>query len=349
MPDWLRLKTMKNNKKKSSEKNWLRRNFILGLKILVTIAFLYYFFNSFEWDKLNSILLNANWTILIFAFIIFAMRLLPIALRWVHISKASGYPIALKDSVHWYYVGGFFNVFLPTGRGGDVIRGIFASKQNEYPIGVTMMIIFLERLIGLITSLFLLFAMTLIAMNKIHHLKEALISSFGLLLLLFAAIYVSFHPIFRRQISKIMNLLNFKKLNTLTHQLFTIMDACWNHPKVIISSAAFSILNQFIFIFSGFLVGMAIKGFDAPWYSYPIVIPLIFLSELLPSVGGYGVREVGFLIFFEWFGVNNDSAAVYGIIQLFFLWGSAVIGGLLFLKGNTTGRMSRADLAKCRQ
>ncbi len=338
---------MKNSIKSSNDKNGLRRYVILGLKILVSIGSIYWFASSFEWHKLDNIFLNINWAILIVAFIVFAMRLLPLAFRWVHISRLSGYPISLLASIHWYYVGGFFNVFLPTGRGGDVIRGLFVSRQYEYPVGVTMVVILLERLIGLIVSLCFLMTMALIAISKVNHLKDALISGLLLLLILIAAIYVSFHPVFRRQILKILNLLKFKSLNTLVNQLFDIMDTCWNHPKVVFLLAALSSLNQIVFIFSGFLVGMAINGFNAPWYSYPIVIPLIFLSELLPSVGGYGVREVGFLIFFEWFGVNNEAAAVYGILQLLFLWGSALIGALLFIKGKTIGEQSKVNTIKC--
>jgi glycosyltransferase 2 family protein len=326
-----------NNTKISTKPRW-QKNLLNVLKIAVSLGAIYWFSKNIDWHELGDTLLNVNWVILIIAFSVFALRLLPLGIRWVHISEVAGYPISSQASIHWYYVGGFFNVFLPTGRGGDVVRGLFASRQYHYPFGATMIIILLERLIGMLVSLCFLFAVTLIAINKVSQLKDPLISMVILIGILALSIYICFHPVFRRIISRLFNRLKLNKLSDLSNQLFTVMDKCWKNPKEIFLISAFSCLNQILFIVSGYLVGLAIHGFGAPWYSYPIVIPLIFLSELLPSIGGYGVREAGFLIFFEWFGVNNDAAAVYGIIQLFFLWGSALIGAVLFVKGSTVER-----------
>ena len=308
------------------------------IKAAVTTAAIYWFAKNIDWPQLGDTLLNVNWTLLVLAFTVFALRLLPLGIRWVFISQVGGFPISARASIHWYYVGGFFNVFLPTGRGGDVVRGLFAARQYSYPFGPTMIIILLERLIGMLVSLCFLFAVSLMALNMVRQLKDPMISMVILLVILASAIYICFHPAFRRIIKRLFKRLNLSKLGDLANQLFTIMDKCWKNPKEMFLISALSCVNQIMFILSGFLVGSAIQGFKAPWYSYPIVIPLIFLSELLPSIGGYGIREVGFLIFFGWFGVNNDAAGAYGIIQLLFLWGSALIGAVLFVKGGTVER-----------
>ena len=313
-------------------------------KVAVSSAAIYWFGRNINWYAFEDSLRTVNWAILTIAFVVFALRFLPLGIRWVRISRVAGYPISTQASIHWYYVGGFFNVFLPTGRGGDVVRGLFASRQFHHPFSTTMIIILLERLIGMLVSLCFLFSVTLMALEKVGQLKDPLISMVILMSILSLALYIVFHPAFRQFVARLLGRLNLKKVYDLFNQLFTVADKCWKNPKELILISALSSINQIIFILSGYLVGSAIHGFGAPWYSYLIVIPLIFLSELLPSIGGYGVREAGFLIFFGWFGVNPDAAAVYSIIQLLFLWGSALIGAVLFVMGSTTEKKKKLAL-----
>src|SRR5690242_17865625 len=44
------------------------------------------------------------------------------AARWLGLLRAVGATVSARRAVYLYFVGAFFNTFLPTGFGGDVVR-----------------------------------------------------------------------------------------------------------------------------------------------------------------------------------------------------------------------------------
>jgi uncharacterized membrane protein YbhN (UPF0104 family) len=88
--------------------------------------------------------------------------------------------------------------------------------------------------------------------------------------------------------------------------------------------------NQFIQIAGGYLLSSAIPNFSAPFSVFMVVIPLGFISVLLPSIGGYGVAESGTILFFGWFGVQKEPAAAFAICRLLIVWFFALAGAILF-------------------
>ncbi len=321
-------KTM-NMQEKSRKQNYL----FLIVKIFFTLGAISWFVSTIQLDELIEKLTNINWIVVGFSFLVFLTCIIPCSFRWMLIAKLCGFTISFSTSIRNYIIGIFFDAFLPTGKGGDVVRGVLTSRQYGYSLGGVLTTIFVERFTGLIVALFIVIIACLITLSDIIEFKSVLVSAVILMSCLAGVTIVFFNTVFRKYLNKIIYKLPVKKLREAADDVILVLDICWGNPRVILSAGVLSLINQLIIIVSAYIMAIAIPDFGASWYAFPIVIPLIFISALLPSIGGYGIREAGFVLFFGWFGVNEESAAVFGIFRLFFFWFFSATGAILFVLG----------------
>jgi uncharacterized protein (TIRG00374 family) len=301
------------------------------IKSLFTGGCVIWLLSAIQWELTLETLRNVDWFTLSIAFIVFNTRHLPSAARWVEVAHLSGFPISFKESVLWYFVGGFFNMFLPTGRGGDVVRGVITSRRHNYSLSGVMTTIFFERLVGMIVTFCFALAASLIAAPHFGEIQGSLLSLFALGVAIAFIVFILLNSAFQSVVKGFFKVFHIKFFEGFADKVFSIIDMCFSNRRVLIWTVFLSALGQVIFIFSAYLAGLALPDFAPPWYSYAVIIPLIFLSELLPSVGGYGIREVGYVVLFGWFGVQQDASAAFALLQLLFLLGSALFGAVGFI------------------
>jgi glycosyltransferase 2 family protein len=303
------------------------------IKLFVTVSTLIWFFSKVRFKPLLDALVHVNWMIFAAAFFVLSIWVIPSAARWRRMARSSGYLFDPGTSIRFYIIGSFFNAFLPTGNGGDVVRGYLASKEYGYPLGAMWGIIMVERVIGLVVSLGLIIVSGLLFFSKIIQLKTILFSSCILLAGLIAGwVFLSSVKV-QSLIKPIMQKVTHRSFLKEASGIIRAIKTCRYDPWMMASSVFYTLSNQAIQILGGFIISLAILDFNAPFYIFLIVIPLSFVSVLLPSIGGYGVREAGFVVFFSWFGIRYELAACFGVLRLLHLWCFTLAGGVLYLFG----------------
>lgn len=322
-------------KAKKGANSWIMGRFGHGsagflIKLLVSLGAVTWVMWEMDWNAFLARLTQVNWFILIFSAGVFATMLLPVAFRWRAVMTTAGIPISASQSLRYYLIGVFFNNFFPTGRGGDLMRTVLAARDHHYAYAAVFSTVMVERLAGLLVALgFVLVAGKMIGdeVEKIGLLLPSLV--FGALLL--ACSLLIFDPKVGAIFLKLTHQFHLNRLFKFLVPFFSVLESCRKHPSVFLSVTLFSILNQTLLIIAGLLVGLSIEGFGSPWYSYFLIIPLTFFVALLPSVGGYGVREAGFVVFFGWFDVSPESAFAYGLLHLLGYWALSLTGAFLFI------------------
>jgi uncharacterized protein (TIRG00374 family) len=303
------------------------------IKFFITVSTLLWFFSRVRLAPLLDRLSHVNWATVAAAFLVSSVWVLPSAARWKRLARACGYPIGLGASIRLYVIGSFFNAFLPTGTGGDVARGYMVSKEKEYPLGAMWGIVFVERIIGFAVSLVLVFFTGLIFFSNIVELKAVLISSFVLLAGMIAGWIFLSSKKFQNPIRILARKATRRSFREGASDLARVIQVCRQDPRAMISSICWTAINQATQIIGGFMISRAIVDFDVSSVIFWVVIPLSFVSQLLPSIGGYGVREAGFIVFFGWFGIHPEPAACFGVLRLLYLWCFSLAGGILYLFG----------------
>ena len=326
--------TIQDHPEKASRFRFLA---LILVKIVASGGAVIWLFFTIQWNVLIEKTVDINWLRLGVSLAVFSTWILPCAFRWRQIAKPCGYPITLGESTRGYLMGAFFSSFLPTGKGGDIVRGILLSKYRHFSLAGILATVFVERFIGFAVALFLVFFSSFIAISRHPVFKSILLSAAGLALLLSGLLLVYLNPSFRKLCSKFVQRLPVAGLKKASGDFSKVLDICFENPLLISSAMGLSLLNQMILIVSGYLIASSIPGFNAPWISFSLVIPLTFIAVLLPSVGGYGIREASFVIFFGWFGVSEEAAGLFGMLQLMFFWAFSIAGGYCFITGKPRG------------
>jgi len=129
----------------------MRKKIIKYLRIAVSaVLLIYLFYYLVDFGNLISIISSADTFYIFVSVVFFLLSILAAAYRWQYVVTLKQKHLSYKASLREYFIGLFFNNFLPGSIGGDVVRIIGASTE----IGskeVALSSVFIERIIGLIS------------------------------------------------------------------------------------------------------------------------------------------------------------------------------------------------------
>ncbi|HID90118.1 MAG TPA: flippase-like domain-containing protein, partial [Anaerolineae bacterium] len=106
-----------------------QRVWLGSLRALIGIGALIFLLWKIGLGETLAVLRTANLRLLGLAFGLFVVSLVIRAARWAVLLRALGLQVPLGRLVHLYFVGAFFNSFLPSGFGGDVVRALELTQD----------------------------------------------------------------------------------------------------------------------------------------------------------------------------------------------------------------------------
>ena len=122
------------------------------LKTCVTVGLIGYIVLLIDFDTLKDIQPRLHWGWLSLAPVVFALGISGVAYRWQAIFLDLGSQLSLKDSYLAYLIGAFYNVILPGGIGGDIIRIGYAKRKTKRSTALIASTVFAERIFGSMTA-----------------------------------------------------------------------------------------------------------------------------------------------------------------------------------------------------
>ncbi len=123
----------------------------LVLKIGVTIACLWYVFSTINLAEVIATLRKADSGWLLAAFLIYTLSKLIASERLKIYFKNIGFTLPYWQNVKLYWLGMFYNLFLPGAITGDAYKVILLSKKFSVPHKKTTSAIILDRFSGLLS------------------------------------------------------------------------------------------------------------------------------------------------------------------------------------------------------
>ena len=133
------------------------------LQIAISVALLTIILRQVHWTEVTAALRRIEPGWLALAWGMFALGVVVRAARWQTLLVALGIRRSLSELSAWYFVGGFFNVVLPTGFGGDAVR-VAELAQDTHRLDLAVNSVVVDRYLGL---------MVLLAMGLIGGLARA--------------------------------------------------------------------------------------------------------------------------------------------------------------------------------
>ena len=131
----------------------------LFLKIILSAIAIGYVFSKLDLSAIGKAIFSANpWWLLVALMVYVASQLIS-AFRLGTLFGAIDLNIPYKSNVRLYWLGMFYNFFLPGGVGGDGYKVFFINKYYKTPVKSLLVTIFSDRLSGLTVILVYLLAL----------------------------------------------------------------------------------------------------------------------------------------------------------------------------------------------
>ena len=140
----------------------MKKTLISVVQIAVTIAVLWLVFH--DPDKraqMADALLKADYPWLLGAIFFYLLVEVAAAARWHVLLKVQGINLTIPRVTGLFFIGMFFNQFLPGGTGGDIVKSYYLLKETTAKAGALLAVLF-DRLIGLVALVTITAALILV-------------------------------------------------------------------------------------------------------------------------------------------------------------------------------------------
>jgi uncharacterized protein (TIRG00374 family) len=256
-------------------------------------------------------------------------------LRWREILRTQGFHLSTLQVFRIFFIGQFFNAFMPGACGGDVARAYYAVRSTARRRTEAASTVFVDRAIGLFTtvvfgSAMILWRLPFFLLNR--QTKEA-----GLLMLGFlAGAVIGLLVLFRRNLFERWNI--FRDLETRTRMgpwIRRAYDAFYlyrSHGRILAIAGALSLLNLVFLTLACLCFGRSLE-LELPAVDYFMLFPIITTLAAVPlTPGALGIREGLFIAMFGWVGVDDSQAILMSLMVYASGLLCSLLGGVFFIR-----------------
>ena len=308
----------------------MKKTAITALKIAVSLGLYAYIFTKVDVGHLWEILKDASISYFVAGVLIYFGVQAISACRWYLLLKPLGIESSYLKLLSYYMLGMFFNFFLPTAIGGDVVRVYYLNKQTG-TLSKSGASVFLDRDLGMAALLLIATMVALFAGTSFQGVPLAPL--FGLVGLAFiAANMVLFYRPTYNLIHRLFKMFRMKSADEKVEKLFLSINSYRKEWKLLAVTMLLSIMIQVGCVIVNRLAANAIGLNQITWIDFLVFIPAIGLISMVPvSVNGMGWREFSYIVLFGSVGIIEPQAAALAFLWLGVLVVTSLPGGIIYL------------------
>jgi len=305
--------------------------FIFLLKFIFSFSIIaYLLIKIVPINDILKVLKGANVLWLLLSFSLHSLGLLISAYRWQILIQAQGDRVPLGFLAKSYLVGTFFNNFLPTRFGGDIVR-IWDGSRYSRSVLKSSAIVLVERFTGIIVLLLFAFVASLSRLEMAKKIPIIWVSLLvGLLGLLFVISF--FMPFAKRILGKIPDKGYLKKIKAKIFEFRDVVLVYKDKKREFLKALFWAFLLQVNVILHYFLVGKALH-LNISFLDYFIFIPIILIILIIPvTISGLGLREGIYIEIFKFYLIPAALAFSFPLIaDVAFGLIIGIIGGIIYV------------------
>jgi uncharacterized protein (TIRG00374 family) len=291
----------------------MKRTALLAAKVAFSLALLGYLFSTTDLAALERRIRGGDLILIAAAVGLYCGMLALCTWRWWVLLQAQGFPAPVGRLSASYLVATFFNNFLPSNIGGDVIR-VRDSSQITGSTTTSLAVIAIDRILGLGALYFLAVLAFVLGGPSLRALAGAR-SMLALLGLFFGVLaYVFFRPGTARRLMTATRLSSFR----WARERFEVVQASVHVYRARLRAvwAAFlaSLALQTLVVCYYYAVAHALR-IPLPLGACFLMVPLCTLLQTVPvSFNGWGIRESVFTVYFTQIGLPRESALAFSLV-----------------------------------
>jgi glycosyltransferase 2 family protein len=289
------------------------------LRIGLSVCLLAWLISRTNLDDLLTAFLDLSFYAWAVAFLMYLASQVISSIRWYFLAHALDFTGPWSIYLKYYFVGMYFNLFLPTSVGGDVLKMHFISRGEPKKLKATYSLL-ADRLFGLAAMLLLGAGAVLIGQGILPHYFEHLLCVAGICI-----------------IALLLGLpMAYKLLSSIWPKVgkrLAVLLVFWEKPKALFAALSLSLVLQALGMGAVALLAKDM-GLSPPLLFYFAAFPLVAILTVLPiSFNGIGIREGGFIYFLGLKGISTEKALTLSLSFFAIQVVAGLIGGLAYSFG----------------
>jgi uncharacterized protein (TIRG00374 family) len=317
----------------------------LVAKILVSLGLLVFLLVKISFSELVGLFESLDIGVIVGAMSVFLLSNIIGSLQWHLLLKSSGVQILFHKTIRVYFIGLFFNNFLPANIGGDAVKVYDVSKVGNSVYQVVAVTL-LDRIIG-IFSLCLLACVAVLTFVKTPPIDN---------LWLYFVIFVGC-------MTPVLGFYFVKPLGQILRWLVgTLRPLSWDkggssildylgefkaRKPLILQLILISVVIQSLRVFTHILVAISLGIAIAPTVIglFFVFVPLLSLAMIPPiTINGLGIREGLGILLFSQAGIGQTDAFAIEFLTYVVSVSVSLLGLVSFLTRGVTRKRPKDDM-----
>jgi uncharacterized membrane protein YbhN (UPF0104 family) len=303
------------------------------LKAAVSVGLLALLLSRVDLARLWSYARHASPQWLAAALLLYLLMVLASAWRWGLLLRAQRVNMPFSSLTASFLVATFFNNFLPSNIGGDVIR-ISDSAKVAGSKTLASTVVLIDRGLGLL-GLVLIAAVGATAARRLGAGgigpigPRMLWAGFGL-----GAVFAAPVLFMPQGVARVLQPLRVFHREWVDERIARLTDALVRFkegPTALLGCFAGAIIVQAVLV--GFYLAIS-RSMHVPiaFSELAVIVPISFIVQMLPvSVNGFGVREATFGFYFTHLGLSLESALLVSFTGAALIMLFSLSGGIAYL------------------
>jgi hypothetical protein len=291
----------------------VRRGVLVVLKVGVSLALLAYLLSTTDLVALTRRVRSGDPLLLAGALALYTLTLALATWRWRLLLRALGYQATMGRLSASYLVATFFNNFLPSNVGGDVIR-VRDSSRLTGSTTASLAVVAIDRILGLGALYVLAVGAYVFGGRTVRGLAGALPALLALGAVFGVMAYVYVTPGVARRLMAVSRLDALPWIRERFEVAQGAVHVYREQVAVLWTAFAASVAIQALVVCYYYEVACSLR-IALPLSACFLVVPLCTLVQTVPiSFNGWGIRESVFILYFRQLGLSRDSALAFSLV-----------------------------------
>ena len=291
----------------------MRRGVLVIAKVGVSLVLLAYLLSTTDLGALTRRVRSGDPLLLAGALALYTLTLALATWRWRLLLRAQGYQAPLGHLSASYLVATFFNNFLPSNVGGDVIR-VRDSSRLTGSTTASLAVVAIDRILGLGALYLLAVVAYVFGGPTVRGLAGALPALLALGIVFGVMGYVYVTPGITRRLMSASRLDAFPWIRERFEVAQGAVHVYREQVATVWAAFAASIALQALVVCYYYEVARSLR-IPLPLSACFLVVPLCTLVQTVPvSFNGWGIRESVFIVYFRQLGLSRESALAFSLV-----------------------------------
>ena len=299
-----------------------KKSIIHIIKIVISGLLLSWLIYGFDWAALLDVLKTAEPGWLIIAGIFIVLSMVVSVWKWDLVLKAGGIDLPWFQLWSAYWIGIFFNNFLPSSIGGDGIRIFLVGRDTTKMAGAASSVV-IERLLA---------AIGLALTGLLAGLLAG--SSWQVGWIFMFLIIVSVWLLLFLILGRVPAWADKKagKISGFIRSFLSHGQAMRGQGKMVIKAGFLSVIFQLTVVAVNYAIFRSLHIELLGWWDLVYIIPAISAIAMIPiGINGYGIREGAYVLLLASYGVAGSAALAASLVFAVLVSFCSLYGGILWL------------------